>query len=102
MFRKIVMGAALLFGAILVVITIIVLTYKPKQRPASPEAFARTPARVERGRYLVEEAVGCVDCHSKRDMTIFAGPIVGPRGAGSDCIGPEQGAPGKICFPNIT
>jgi mono/diheme cytochrome c family protein len=102
MFRKIVMGAAILFGAILVVIAIIVMTYKPKQRPASAEAFERTPARVERGRYLVEQAIGCVECHSKRDMAVFAGPIVGPHGAGSDCIGAEQGAPGKICFPNIT
>ena len=102
MLKKIVMGAAVLFGAILVVIAIIVLTYKPKQRPASAEAFERTPARVERGRYLVEFAIGCVDCHSKRDMTIYGGPIVGPHGAGSDCIGPEQGAPGKVCFANLT
>jgi mono/diheme cytochrome c family protein len=102
MFKKIVMGVAIALLLALVGIGIGMKVYKPKQRPAPTEAIERTPARVERGRYLAETAIGCFDCHSKREMTIFGGPIVGPHGAGSACIGPEQGAPGKICFPNLT
>src|SRR5216110_697497 len=35
-------------------------------------------------------------------MRLFGGPVVSAHNAGSACIGPEQGAPGKICFPNLT
>ena len=82
-------------------LAVFVLTYRPAQRPASAERIERTPERVARGEYLVENVVGCGDCHSDRDWSLYGGPVrVAFAGAG--CMGPEQGAPGRICFPNIS
>jgi mono/diheme cytochrome c family protein len=72
------------------------------QRPASSETVDRTPARIERGRYLAEQVLGCSDCHSKRDFTRAGSPPVGPRGAGGDCVGEQQGFPATVCMSNIT
>ena len=77
-------------------------TLKPEQRPASTETVERTPARVERGRYLVDVVLGCMDCHSKHDLTRFGGPATGPAGQGGDCLGQAQGFPGQVCMSNIT
>jgi mono/diheme cytochrome c family protein len=93
-------------GIILVVavggLAVFVATFKPRQRAAATETIERTPERVEHGRYLVESVLGCMDCHSRRDMSRFGGPLAGPAGAGGECLGPEAGAPGRICAPNIT
>jgi mono/diheme cytochrome c family protein len=82
--------------------SVYVATYKPKQRPAATAAVERTPARLARGAYLVENVLGCFDCHSKHDLTRFGGPPVGPKGAGGDCFGEAEGFPGKVCTSNIT
>src|SRR5262245_38767074 len=39
----------------------------PKARPLTDRRFESKPARLERGQYLVENLVGCLDCHSERD-----------------------------------
>jgi mono/diheme cytochrome c family protein len=36
-------------------------------RPVDPAPLERTPARIARGRYLVEEVTPCLFCHSPRD-----------------------------------
>lgn len=42
-----------------------------------------TPERVERGRYLANAVTVCMDCHSKRDWSQWAGPIIpGTYGGG--------------------
>jgi mono/diheme cytochrome c family protein len=79
-----------------------VATFKPKQRAASTEAIERTPARLERGKYLVEAVLGCMDCHSAHDMSRFGLPATGPAGAGGPCLGKAAGMPGEICPSNIT
>ena len=99
---KIVKVALLAVAAMAGGLALFVLTFKPKARAASAEVIERTPARLERGKYLVESALGCMDCHAQRDFSRFGGPIVGPTGAGNDCYGPEYGMPGKVCAPNIT
>lgn len=38
-----------------------------KARPVSAQPFERTPARIERGRYLVNGILQCFICHSERD-----------------------------------
>jgi mono/diheme cytochrome c family protein len=89
---------ALLVGGV----SAFVATFKPKQRPASTETVERTPARVERGKYLVEAVLGCMDCHATHDMTRFGFPPTGAPGAGGQCFGKDQGMPGQICTSNIT
>lgn len=45
---------------------------------------AKTPERIERGRYLAHHVTSCVDCHSERNWTYFAGPVVpGTEGQGA-------------------
>lgn len=62
-----------------------------------------TPEMVERGRYLAMHVMACMDCHSTRDFSKFAGPMTeGTLGKGGDRFGPEMGFPGTFYAPNIT
>lgn len=94
-------------GAIvLVVIGLIVYlnTVFPKVSPAQSLSIESTPERLERGKYLAHHVAGCIDCHSSRDWTKFAGPIVpGTEGKGGDKFDEElAGMPGTIYAQNIT
>jgi len=84
------------------------LTYLFASYPSVPAAEAVTlptsPDVVERGEYLSQHVAICVDCHSERDFTRFAGPIKpGTFGKGGERFdGPTAGIPGVIYAPNIT
>lgn len=75
----------------------------PNVGPAPDIKIEHTAARLERGNYLVNSLMGCVDCHSQRDYSMFSGPATGTRFAGG---GPEftteTGAPGNFYAPNLT
>lgn len=62
-----------------------------------------TQARIERGRYLANSVMLCMDCHSTRDWSLFAGPMkpVG-IGGGGERFAREMGFPGEFYSPNIT
>ncbi len=66
------------------------LGYIIKFRPNVPVEDIKvelTPARLERGKYLAQNVAACVDCHSKRDWTKFAAPVVpGAEGQGGEAI----------------
>ncbi len=79
-----------------------IVTFEPAQRPAAMETVELTPARIERGRYLVEGALDCFGCHTQRDWSRYGGPAQGPQGAGGVCLGEESGLPGTVCASNIT
>src|SRR3954462_420536 len=52
-------------------------------RPLTSRTFARTPARVSRGKYLTEGILQCFICHSDRDWNApGAPPLRGMKGAG--------------------
>jgi mono/diheme cytochrome c family protein len=75
----------------------------PRSRALTGRTFARTPERLERGRYLVEAVSGCMDCHSPHDWTRHDAPILpGKEGAGQDFSLVEKGLPGRIVAPNLT
>lgn len=62
-----------------------------------------THERVERGEYLANHVMVCMDCHSQRDWSLFSGPITaGTLGAGGDKFTHEMGFPGTFYAPNIT
>lgn len=63
-----------------------------------------TPQRIDRGRYLACNVLGCIDCHSKRDFKFFGGPIVeGTEGMGGMMFNTEiANVPGTIYAKNIT
>lgn len=50
-----------------------------RARPLTEVCFEPTPARIERGRYLANAAIGCVHCHSERDASRPGTPPVPGR-----------------------
>jgi mono/diheme cytochrome c family protein len=72
----------------------------PKVTPATDLKISSTPEMIERGRYLSNSFAGCIDCHSKRDFSLLAGPLIpGTEGMGGEDFG--EGA-GYIPAKNIT
>jgi mono/diheme cytochrome c family protein len=71
---------------------------------AGPAAIhGDTAKQLAQGRYLVEHVTVCVDCHSRRDFTRYAGPpIEGSVGGGGQLFGHAAGFPGEVWLPNIT
>lgn len=62
-----------------------------------------TQDRIERGRYLANHVAVCIDCHSQRDFSFFAGPIIpGTEGGGGEHFPAEAGFPGDLYSKNIT
>ncbi len=75
----------------------------PNVGPAPNIKVEPTATRLERGNYLANSVMACVDCHSQRDYSMFSGPATGIRYAGG---GPEftkeTGVPGNFYAPNLT
>ncbi len=62
-----------------------------------------TPERIARGEYLANHVTVCIDCHSKRDWSIFSGPPAeGTLGMGGELFDQRFGFPGKYYAHNIT
>lgn len=58
---------------------------------------------VERGKYLANHVMLCMDCHAQRDWSTFAAPPKpGTLGAGGERFDQMMGFPGKFVSPNIT
>ena len=75
----------------------------PKVDAAPNLIITKTPALVERGKYLANHVSVCVDCHSTRDWSKFAGPIEpGTEGKGGDKFDHSLGFPGVFFAKNIT
>lgn len=70
----------------------------------APEmTITSTPEKIERGKYLANNVMVCMDCHSKRDFSVFSGPPVAATwGAGGERFGHNIGMPGEIYSSNIT
>lgn len=84
-------------------IAMYVKTALPDVGPAENITIERTPERIERGKYLANSVAVCMDCHSIRDWSHFAGPpLTNGLGGGGDRFGPEMGLPGTIYSRNIT
>jgi len=61
------------------------------------------PQRLERGKYLANSVLVCIDCHSKRDWNKFAGPLIeNTLGQGGEEFSEKYGFPGKYYAKNIT
>jgi mono/diheme cytochrome c family protein len=83
-----------LIGAAALVVT----TSAHRAEPAT--AYARTPARVARGKYLAEGILQCFVCHSDRNWEAAgAPPLAGRKGAGH--VWTAEGKPWLVS-PNLT
>jgi mono/diheme cytochrome c family protein len=74
----------------------------PDTGPAPEIKIERTAARIEHGKYLANHVTVCMDCHSTRDWSHYAGPLTGVLGGGGEEFNQEMGFPGKFYAPNIT
>lgn len=75
----------------------------PKVGPAPEITIQATPAILKKGDYLANHVAVCMDCHSKRDWTVFSGPVIpGTEGEGGERFGREMGFPGVFYSKNIT
>jgi mono/diheme cytochrome c family protein len=75
----------------------------PEERPASTEKVEATPARLARGRYLLDHVTDCLVCHSDAYADRFAIPVkAGTEGQGGFPFGPKLGVPGVVQAQNIT
>lgn len=99
-----------IIGYVLVFVIVIVsglLTYVKVALPnvgAAPALTVdRSPEKIERGRYLANSVMVCMDCHGTRDWNRFAGPVIeGTQGKGGELFDRKFGFPGSYYSRNIT
>jgi hypothetical protein len=72
----------------------------PKARPLTDRRFEPTPARLERGTYLVRSVTGCLFCHSDLDTSVEGLPVkAGLAGAGRTIVAEDMP---WLTAPNLT
>src|SRR5262245_29091518 len=72
----------------------------PTARAVTDRKIEPTPARLERGKYLVENVAPCFHCHSDHDLTTPEYTrVAAKKGAGWEMPIPELGT---VVAPNIT
>jgi hypothetical protein len=72
----------------------------PRKRDLTSRTFERSPARLERGKYLAS-TLGCIYCHSPHDWSKRDDPVMaGMDGAGQQL--PYTDLPGRVIAPNFT
>jgi mono/diheme cytochrome c family protein len=75
----------------------------PNVGPAPEMTIEITPERLERGEYLANHVMLCMDCHAKRDWSLFSGPPKpGTEGVGGDRFDHSMDFPGVFYARNIT
>jgi mono/diheme cytochrome c family protein len=70
-----------------------------KKRALTSRKFEVTPARMQRGDYLVHAVMHCMGCHSQRDFKVNPPVLISKEGAGSVLF--EEGG-FRLVAPNIT
>lgn len=64
---------------------------------------SRDSTGIAKGKYLANHVAVCMDCHSRRDWSLFSGPVLPGRvGSGGELFGREAGFPGTIYSTNLT
>ena len=92
---------------ILLAIIIALLSYVKFKLPNVGDApnlkVELSTQNIERGKYLANHVMVCIDCHSTRDWSLYSGPIVkGTEGKGGESFDQRFGFPGKYVSKNLT
>jgi cytochrome c2 len=75
----------------------------PRVGAAPTLSIQATPAMIQKGAYLANHVTVCIDCHSTRDWTRYAGPVIaGTEGMGGEKFDHSMGFPGTFYSRNIT
>ncbi|MBE2188164.1 MAG: c-type cytochrome [Candidatus Kapabacteria bacterium] len=105
------MSKGLRIAAIAIVVIVVIIgglviyisNFLPNVGPAQDLKVEITDERVERGKYLANHVMLCMDCHAERDFSLFAGPPKpGTMAAGGDIFDHSMGFPGVFVSKNIT
>lgn len=93
----------LLFVVLVAVLMIYLKFVLPSVGEPEDLKVEMTGENIARGKYLANHVMVCIDCHSTRDWTRFAGPpIAGTDGKGGETFDQKLGFPGKYVASNIT
>lgn len=92
---------------ILVILVLVLVGYVkaflPNVGPAPDITIELTDERIERGKYLANHVMLCMDCHATRDFSLFTGPPKpGTHGAGGEIFDQSIGVPGSFISRNLT
>lgn len=80
-----------------------VKTFLPDVGPAADMKIVSTPEKIVRGSYLANHVMICMDCHSTRNWSFYAGPMEPDSiGIGGERFDQRAGFPGIIYSANIT
>ena len=75
----------------------------PRDIPVPQITLPTSTEEIKRGRYLATHVAVCMDCHSTRNWSYFAGPIIpGTLGKGGEVFDHKSGLPGVVISKNIT
>src|SRR5262245_54868041 len=74
----------------------------PRARALTNRTFEATPARLERGRYMVNAVYGCLGCHSERNPGVAGLPPLADKLGAGTVFGEGSDLPGKLVCSNIT
>jgi len=100
--RYLIYIAGILIGTILIIIGYLSF-YLPKAEAAPDIKVEINELQVERGKYLANHVMLCMDCHAVRDFSLFAGPPTpGTLGGGGDVFDQNMGFPGRFVSRNLT
>ncbi|WAC13278.1 c-type cytochrome [Dyadobacter pollutisoli] len=104
--KKILRIVGILLAVVILVAASAILYIKtalPDVGDAPEISIEKTPARIERGKYLANHVTVCMDCHSSRDWNLYSAPLLeGNFGGGGEVFGRELGFPGVFHARNIT
>ncbi len=101
--KKIILGilAFILFAIFAAIIYI--KTLLPNVGKPADITLGNSKEQIERGKYLANSVCACMDCHSTRDWSKFAGPVMpGTLGKGGEAFTQEFGFPGGFYSKNVT
>jgi mono/diheme cytochrome c family protein len=104
--RKVFKILGILLGIVIIIIAcaaIYIKTALPDVGPPPELKITASPEKIERGKYLANHVMICMDCHSTRDWRYFAGPMkMDSLGIGGEQFSHSMGFPGEIYAANIT
>lgn len=104
--KKLLKILGIILSCIILIILVILVYIKvalPDVGTAPDMTVDKSPAKVERGRYLANHVMVCMDCHSKRDVTEYSMPMVlSTSGEGGERFDQTMGFPGVFYSANIT
>src|SRR5690554_2391657 len=96
----------LIIFSVAAVLVISVIAYVKLGLPNVPlraVTIDNSPDRIANGKYLANNVMVCMDCHSTRDWSRFSAPLVdGTLGKGGELFDQAMGFPGRYISKNIT